>query len=276
MSNGPKKGTVRSWLALALSLAFVCPGAQAQDERDTNAVVVSATLFRPNLEPKDKFYRDYLAGADEAIRLTYSDRWRFHETQSSFYRAQGGQAHLDIGSFSRPSIGPSEADARKDFASTAFKMRLDATFRAFLASDRGKGVRRAQQAIENIKAQTVRMSDEPSAAEIRMGYDLLSDSARLEYVKGTLGAGAYQTTFLNSFTNRRGKPFGQALSFQVWKEFKNGLPSPILGYSVGGGYVQGTLWKNFNPAVRGELIAVRPVKNNGQTDSVLMRMIYTF
>jgi len=276
MSTWPKIGTARRWLALALSLAFVYPVFAQEEDRKTDSVVVSSTLFRPNLEPSDKFYRDNFAGADEAIRLTYYDRWNFHETQNSFYRAQGGQAHLDIASMSRPGVGPSEIDARKEFASTAFKMRIDATIRAFLASDKGKGVRRAQQVVESLKAQTVRVSNEPTAAEIRMGYDLLSDSARLEYIKGTLGFGAYQTTFLNSFTNRRGKPFGQALSFQVWKEFKNGLPSPNLGYNVGGGYVQGGLSKYFNPAVRGELIGVKPVKANSQPDSVLLRMTYTF
>lgn len=272
MYVGPKIGTV----LLGVMLAATCTRAFAQEEkRETDAVVVSSTLFRPSaLEVEDKFYRTYVAGPDETLRLMYQDRWRYHEIQGNYLAP--GQAHMDIGANTRPGVGPSEIEVRSEFARAAFKMRVDNAIRHLLASPQAKEVRKAQAFVENLKAQSVRTSNEPDAGEFRMGYDLITDYARFEYVKGTAGIGAYQTTFLNSFTNRRGKPFGQALSLNVWKEFKNGMPSPSLGYNVGGGYLSGVLSKPFSPSVRGELIGVHPVGNSGQEKSMLLRMTYTF
>jgi hypothetical protein len=277
MSTGPKNGTVRVKLGRVLALVAVLfhgPVARAE-ERRTDSVVLSTTLFRPPaVEPADKIYRDYFAGADEAIRLTYLDRWRFHELQSAYFLQRSNQVHLDIGAISNSNVGPLESDVRNEFARTAFRMRLESAFRQFLAHERAAGVRRAHKAVENLKAQNVRVSDEPGAAEIRMGYDVLSDTSRLEYVKGTLGAGLYHNAFLTAVSGSR--PFSESLSLRVWKDFNNGLPSPYLSYAVGGRYVEAGLSKYFQPTVRGEVIAVKPTAGSGASDSVLLRMTYTF
>lgn len=274
MAPEPKRGNGLGWLASGLALLCLLPKAFGQ-AGEMPLVVVSSTLFRPpTVQVQDKFYRDYLAGADEAIRLTYFDRWQFHEMQSTYHQPHSSDVHMDIATFTLSDVGPQEAQVRAEFARTAFRMRLDALFRKFLTTDKGRTIRQAQAVLNNLKAQSVRVSEAAEAAEIRLGYDVISDSSRLEWIKGSAGAGLYHGTFLRSLTG--GAPLTQALGFNAWKNFNNGLPSASLGYVFGGKYLQGGLAKSLSPVVRTELLAVKPTENNGVPDSVLLRMTYTF
>lgn len=271
MFIAPKNGK----LYQALFIALTCVGPAFAQDRETTAVTVTSNLFRPaTLEVQDKFYRDNLSGADDAIRMIYSDRWRFHDTQLGYYQPRNQPVHLDIGTFSRPGVGPSEADVRKEFANAAFRMRIDSAFRKFLASEKGSGVRSVHQFVEGFKAQTVKVSNDPKAAEIRMGYDVLSDVSRLEYVKGGTGAGFYHGTFMSSLTGS--KPLLAAATFRVWQDFGVGKPVASLGYVVGGRYFQGSVSKALTPAVTGELIGTRPAYRDASPSSILARMTYRF
>lgn len=264
-------------LASALAFVFLCLAPTAfSREHDAN-VVVSSTTFRPaTLEVKDKFYRDYLSGADEAIRLTYVDRWRYHEIQSAFHQPRANRIHLDIATLTSPGIGPTETDVRSEFARAAFRMRIDAAIRKFMSDDRAKNIRKAQQFVEALRTQNmnVSFSKEPDAAQLRMGYDVLSDVSRLEYVKGTAGMGFYHGTFMASLTGS--KPMNEAFTFNSWKNFNNGIPNIYAGYAFGTKSIQGGLTKNLNRSTVAELMAIKPTADNGVPDSVLLRMTYTF
>ncbi len=278
MRDAPKMVTGIGRLAFAMAVAILCLAVTAFSQDVTSATVVSSTLFRPaHLEVKDKLYRDYFSGADDAIRTSYSDRWRYHEIQSGFYQRRSTDIHLDIATFSNPSIGPSEANVREEFARAAFRMRIDALIRKLMTDDRAKNLRRAQQFVEALRVQSVKVSDskDPASppAEMRWGYDILGDTARLEYLKGTAGVGLYHQKFFGQvFSSRR----LEALSLNSWKESKGTLPSASLGYVFGDKAVRANLWKYLNSAVRADLSGVKAVASNGVPDSVLMSVTYTF
>lgn len=268
-------------------MAVVCLwGATALAEsRDLGSKPAVENLFRPNtLKARDAVYREYFSAPDGGIRQAYLDRWRYHDLQIRFYQNNLG-SHLDIGTLSRPGIGPQEQAVRNEFASMVMRMRLESAVKAYFASENRPALRKAHQMVEKVKSVRVKTGSAESAAsgesggggvqgEFRFGYNLIQDTSHLEYIIGSTGAGFYHGNFMSSLTG--GSPFISTLSFQVSQELGTSLPRAVMGYAFDGRYLSTSLIRTFSPQVTGQLYTIQPLQGSTATSSVNLQVVYTF
>ncbi|MFM8268754.1 MAG: hypothetical protein ACKN9V_01085 [Pseudomonadota bacterium] len=135
---------------------------------------------RPRVESQGALYNNYFGSLDNKIATIYHEQW----VQNS----------------STPFAGANnDVESREVFAKQVFRMRIDQGVREYLKTLKPTNfvaqTQGALSALQNVSILS-NSSAQSSKAQLRMGFDLISDSTKLEYVGGTVDFGIYKNGIL--------------------------------------------------------------------------------
>lgn len=272
-------GAFKFWLLLLFS---VTAPSYARAPRKLTAVFYPEfappqlrTLVRPPHYPDEEaFYKEFVAPLDRRIQREYTDAWRFHEIQIRYAATSWRHEYIQLGTMNTVDNGPYEWVVREDLARRVMRMRIDSAMRAYFAPPERATLRSAHTAIQQMNANRVSLSSNPSVGELRFGYDIFSDESRIEYAGArALEAGLYHPRLLGSL-NGTGDFMGLTrfqVRVQPWEE----LPRTTFVYHLFG-MIEYQFAKTLKPGITTELLLIRYARQTDAPKTQLLRFIFDF
>lgn len=220
------------------------------------------------VEPADQVYKTYFESLDSRITLLYQAQWQNHE-QTLPFRSTSWRGEFISNS---AQSGTYDWEARQQFAQQVFRMRVDQGIReAAKTLKNSHFVAKAQSAIEALKEVSVPVSSDSkkSSAQLRMGYDLITDSSKIEYVGGAIDMGVYKSAALAEPGN------SSRTLMNVSSDLGPQLGRASLSVPFSAESVQASLSKQLSPTVSTSLSSTQPLKTK-QESSYQWQLAYSF
>jgi len=231
------------------------------------------TTFAPPrpLPPTDALYLRYFSKNDDTIMRQYQERWGYHDMQVPYEATQWNHQHLSLGSLD----SPYEGDVRHDFAQSVVRVRLDTAIREYFRdTEGGRAVQKAQHTVDQLKSVPVKVGSGSHPGEFHVGYDVLSDASKIEYVDGPWFVGIYHPHLVSALTGQRA---GQNdLSLRVTASLANPLPTASLAYQPGSTLVEASVSKKLSRSVTTRLISSTPTVAGAAPCNYRVEISYQF
>lgn len=247
-------------------------------ERKTSPLLLKQ---KSDFEEQDKFYKEYFSKTDKQISDIYLSRWQYHDQQVPYAMTTWRHEHLSIGSLDYYSRAPHEKDVRQEFAEQVFRMRTDAGIRAFLYNLKSptlaKVAKSYQKTMDAIRSYPLRLSNkkDSKSGEFRIGYDVLSDSTKFEYVEGPVEAGLYHPALIGGFITHS-RPGWEITTLNVSSNFGKEAPKATLSAPLSANTVEASLSKALSPSVSARLLTAKPLRDQTQPHRYEASVAYTF
>ena len=243
-----------------------------------------------NIKPKgylnrDALYQEYFAKLDGQILSSYLARWDYHERQTAWNLMQPKDKHFAEASLDNYRY-QKEQPLRSDFAAQVLRLRLNNAIDTQL---RKFSLREISTAHKNLKATLDKVQNVPivfskptpsssvvneKSGELRIGYDVLNDHSKLEYVKSWVDIGLYYPRFLSSLLGS-GEKF-KLMNMAVTSNWSSTLPRATLSYPLGLGHCNASLSKPISTGLTAEILTSTPLLDSGTQHRGEMRLIINF
>ena len=222
-----------------------------------------------NQKPEDNVYQTYFGGIDNRIALLYQDQWG-HQEQNLPFRASSWRGEF-ISNSVNSGTTTYDWQERQRFARQVFRMRIDQGVREYLKNmKQSETLAKAQGAIEALQNVSISSSVESgSKAQLRLGYDLFSDSSKLEYVGGIVDLGVYKNRMLSNPTD------GSSAQMTVTKDLGDDVGRASVSMPLSADHVQTSLSKNLTATIATSLSATQPLKTR-QDSSYYWNVAFSF
>jgi len=205
-------------------------------------------------EPEDNLYQTYFGGIDNRIALLYKDQWGQQE-QSLPFRASSWRGEYITNSVNS---GTTTYDwqERQKFAAQVFRMRIDQGVREYLKNFKQSAtLAKAQGAIASLQNVALTSSKETgSKAQIRLGYDLFTDSSKLEYVGGAVDLGVYKNRMVANPTD------GSSALMTMTKDLGSSVGRASVTVPLSADHVQTSISKQLSATIATSLSSTQPLK----------------
>lgn len=204
-------------------------------------------------------YDSLFGGLDAQIAIQYQDRWRTHE-QNLPYRSSSWRGEYLTNSIQNGSP-VYDWEARENFARQVLRMRVERGVREYLKRIKtSKIIARAENALESIRQVSVPVSSSSSKASGRFqfGYDVLSDSSKLEYVGGWVDMGFYKNGILSNIQDQ------STALMQMSSEVSPELGRLSLSAPLSGTHVQTSLTKQLSQDITTSVSTQQSLRKNGE------------
>lgn len=222
------------------------------------------------MDPQDLFYQKYFSKLDPGIERAYQDRWKYHDMQLPYALGSWGFEHLSLGSLNTSNFTQPEWRVRQDFAQQVLRMRFQSAVREFLSGvTLPQTIRHAQNtvhAIDSLKNNAVSIGgggEGRTPVHMRFGYDIVTDSSKLELVRGSTTLGVYHPQLFTSFVGAGAFPTLALASVRLNTVLDDAKTKTLgMGYRWGDSTVEASFVNNFTPAVTGRLAgsqSIRPI-----------------
>lgn len=247
----------------------------ALEERDLNSLMAQRTDY----EDPDKFYKTYFGKTDAQVKSMYESQWRFHEMQVPYAITSWRYEHLSIASLDFYDRAPYEWQVRQEFAAQVLRMRLDSGIRAALYEVKNpiltKSYAKFKNTMEQINNYPLRLSNkkDSKAGELRLGYDVLSDASKIEYVQGVVETGIYHPKLVGLITNQYSWTNANVrLSTNLGAQ----VPRVSLSVPLHRNTVEGSVSKSLSNSVSASLATAQPWKDQNSSHSYTAQIAYSF
>lgn len=227
------------------------------------------TKKRPQ-ENQENLYNAYFGGVDNKIAILYQEQWGHHE-QTLPFRSSSWRGEF-ISNTVASGASTYDWEERQRFARQVFRMRIDQGVREYLKTiKQSEFVTKAQGAIESLQNVSIASASEDSGpkAQLRMGYDLLSDSSKLEYVGGVVDLGVYKNGMLGNLSDTR------STLMTMTKDLGTNLGKASVTVPLSAEHIQTSLSKQLTPTVATSLSSTQPLKSK-QDSSYYLNMSFSF
>lgn len=219
---------------------------------------------------KAQSYETLFGGLDAQIAIQYQDQWQSHE-QNLPYRSTSWR-----GEFLNNSVQSGSPiydwQARENFARQVLRMRVERGVREYLKRIKtSKVIARAEGALESLRQVSVPVSSgsSQSAGRLQFGYDVLSDSSKLEYVGGIVDMGFYKNGILSNVSD------GNSALMQVSSEVSPEVGRLSLSAPLSGTHIQTTLSKQLSAQISASVSSQQGIKR-GTESSYYWNMAFSF
>jgi hypothetical protein len=286
--------TCRILLFLATALALCSESAHARKPRKkplpAGTIKLSAKKFGPlpehlvkrpeHLLTDEQYYQKYIGKNDEKIRSLYLSEWEHQDKELSKSPNTTASYHITPGF---DPIPRREDKLRFALAQNALRVRLDTMINSYAADIKDfKGVtevRQVQQVLQNtlekVKNQSLRISENNErAGEFRMGYDVITDNSKIEYVKGPVEGGLYHPALVGAITGS--KPKFDIASLSLNTNLGSDNPRAGLSLPLHRRWVVTTLEKQLAPTLRAGFSKETPLKAPAYEHIYRFQISYTF
>ncbi|NBX82322.1 hypothetical protein EBQ90_04435 [bacterium] len=222
-----------------------------------------------NQKPEDNLYQTYFGGIDNRIALLYRDQWG-HQEQSLPFRGSSWRGEF-ISNSVNSGTTTYDWEERQRFARQVFRMRIDQGVREYLKNmKQSETLAKAQGAIESLQNVSITSSEEGgSKAQLRLGYDLFSDSSKLEYVGGVIDFGFYKNRMLANPTD------GSSALMTMTKDLGDSIGRASVTVPLNAEHIQTSLSKQLSSTVATSLSSTQPLKTR-QDSSYYWNVAFSF
>jgi hypothetical protein len=150
-------------------------------------------------------------------------------------------------------------------------MRIDQGVREYLKNmKQSETLAKAQGAIEALQNVSISSSEESgSKAQLRLGYDLFSDSSKLEYVGGIVDFGVYKNRMLSNPTD------GSSAQMTVTKDLGEDVGRASVTVPLSAENIQTSISKQLSSTVATSLSSTQPLKTR-QDSSYYWNVAFSF
>lgn len=244
-----------------------------------NALPAHLMQQRTDFEEVDSFYRDFFGKLDPEIEQSYKNRFWYHETQVNYGLPWWRREVIGFASVEGFGRGPFEGDVRKDMATQVFRMRVDAGVRAALYKIKNPSIVKATKTFQNTMSQInnypLRLSSKPGskAGEFRIGYDVLSDNSKIEYVQGIVEGGLYHPQLFGFVTRQKSWDIA---NLSLSTNIGNAYPKATLSLPLHQNTIGGTVSKSLSETVSASVRTDQPLKDQNQPHSYYAEVAYRF
>lgn len=234
---------------------------------------------RSQFEEQDSFYKTFIAKTDNQVTEMYKSRWWYHETQENYGLTATTDEHINFASTNNFGKGEKESDLRSGLATQVLRMRIDAGIRAALAEVKNPKIQKAQkgikQAMDTMNNYPLRLSSKPGsrAGEFRLGYDVLSDSSKIEYAQGLVEAGVYHPKFSGLVTQQQSL---EIANLSVGTNFGGTAPKATLSMPLHRNSVEASLSKPLSDVVNARLTTGQPLRDQSVAHRYEAQIAYSF
>jgi len=221
-------------------------------------------------ERSEGFYNAYFGNLDGKISLLYQDQWRFHD-QNLPFRSSSWRGEFISNSSASGSV-TYDWQERENFAKQVLRMRVEQGVREYLKTFKHSDiVAKAQGTIESVQNMSIASTTDSkgSKAQLRLGYDLFSDSSKLEYVGGAVNLGVYKSKTLSKPTDQ------SSAQMTVSTELGETLGRASVSVPLSAEQVQTTLSKQLSPTVATSLSSTQPLQPR-QNSSYYWNVAFSF
>lgn len=219
---------------------------------------------------KDQSYETLFGGLDAQIAIQYQDQWSSHE-QNLPYRSTSWR-----GEFLNNSVQSGSPlydwEVRENFARQVLRMRVERGVREYLKRIKtSKVIARAEGALESLRQVSVPVSSASSSpsGRLQFGYDVLSDSSKLEYVGGRVEMGFYKNGILSNINDQ------STALMQVSSEVSPEVGRLSVSAPLSGTHVQTTLSKQLSSQISASISSQQSMKR-GTDSSYYWNMAFSF
>ena len=232
----------------------------------------SRQLVTKQSEPskEDEVYQSYFQGSDGRIAVLYQDQFEHHEKNLPF-RSSSWRGEFISNSIQSGSV-QYDWQVREQFARQVLRLRLDQGLREYAKTlSQSKliaGATNALEALQNVSV-NVESEDGESSGQVRMGYDVLSDSSRIEYIGGAVDIGIYKSQFLGAPGNMH------ATLMNVSSELGPELGRATVSMPLSGETVQTSISKQVTTGIAASISSTQPLKAN-QSASYYGQVAFSF
>lgn len=284
-----KQGNVKQFKHFAIVFVFICSSnlvfsAVRSLESQTVSYQAPLKLFfkkqselnapAQSFSKPDQTYDTVFGGLDAQIAIQYHDQWGTHEQnlpyRSSSWRGEFLTNQVQNGS---PTY---DWQARENFARHVFRMRVERGVREYLKQIKtSQAIARAQGALESLRQVSVPVSSDSSessgksSGRLQVGYDLLSDSSKVEYVGGPVDMGFYKNGVLSHFSD------GNTALMQVSSEVSPEIGRLSLSAPLSGAHIQTSLSKQLSSQIAASLSTQQSLKP-GVDSTYYWNMAFSF
>ena len=255
------------FLILLLALPTCAYGAIHRPNRPSHQIAYFynkseelVTKQQNQTQAEDSVYRSFFGQPDHQISMIYQDQWAQHERNLPF-RSSSWRGEFLSNSVTSGTV-LYDWQVREQFARQVLRMKVDHGVREYLKTFRGSAVvSKAQNTLEKLQNVAVPIGDstEQSRTQVRLGYDVFSDSSKLEMVGGTVDVGLYKSALLSNPGSLENTVMTMSsdLGAQVGRA---SVSVPLSAENI-----QTTLSKQISPSVSTTLSSTQPL--NGKQDS---------
>jgi len=225
---------------------------------------------KSEVKAEDPIYQAFFGQPDHQIALIYQDQWAQHESNLPF-RSSSWRGEFLSNSVSGGSV-LYDWQAREQFARQVFRMRVDHGVREYLKTFKhAQAINKARSTLESLQNVSVSLGNQPGrpATQVKLGYDVLSDSSKLEIVGGLVDVGVYKSQTLANLgtTQNTTMTVTSDLGAQVGRA---AISMPLTGDSI-----QTTLSRQISPTVSTTLSSVQPLQTR-QDSSYQWNVAFSF
>ncbi len=224
-------------------------------------------MEKPSGYNEDEFYRTYFSKVDAGIENEYQNKWRFHNLQTRYSPGSQKDEHYTMGTVESYGQGRRESEVRSEFAEQVLRMRVDSAFRTYFAGKENSFAKKALDTMERIKdmrVQTGVAGQSGQQAEVCFGYDVLTDSSKIEYIKGKIEAGLYHPKLTGAFMGRSQMTDA---NFSVWTNMDGTIPRTRLSVPANADTFSTSLSQPLAKNLMGTIGTSQPLKNRPANSS---------
>lgn len=214
--------------------------------------------YKPNVT--SQLYNTFFANKDVDIFRMYIKTWPSYN-----------DAFITTNLYNTASNSPtSEIEKRKLFAEKVLKMRIDSAIKQYFSSrDTPHELRKIHETIDKAKNQAIYISKNPHSPMLQLGYDIINDIFKIEYINGSFICGIYHSKFIGETTNKN--IIFLRLSYQLLKYIMGRVNMPLSN-----DYIEINVSNKFSPLVEGRLRTIQPLKNKQIHQQYLLGLSYNF
>lgn len=234
----------------------------------------SPRFQRPSdLLTSDQIYQKYFGKGDSELFESYrSGAWGWDERYRPYYPWVSRSLLVDSNFFFNQRVDLDRSSRARDIV----RSRIDHFIRTYINGwKHPKPVRAVQMIAEKTKNVPIAISSENKrAGEIRLGYDILSDSSRIEYANGPIEGGIYHPELFAAATGT--KPKLGLTSVSLNSNFGQEAPRANLGLPLTLQYLLASISKNLSPVVSLQISKRQPLFDRDITHDYEIRVVWSF
>lgn len=276
-----------TFLILVVGLCTVSKNGRAETSSLVHIVTPSAKnripdsmmAQRTDFEDPDKFYRTYFGKTDAQVKSMYESQWRYHDMMVPYAMTSWRYEHLSIASLDFYDRAPYEWDVRRGFAEQVLRMRIDSGVRAALYEVKNptltKSYAKLKNTMDQINNYPLRLSSkkDSKAGELRLGYDVLSDASKIEYVQGLIETGLYHPKLVGLMMNQMS---WDSANLRLSTNFGGTNPKASLSVPLHRNVVEGSVSKVLSDSVSATVSTGQPWKDRSASHSYNASVAYSF
>ncbi len=222
-------------------------------------------IFRPlDHVSSESIYNKYFANKDIEIRRLFVDIWPCNESFST------GNNPFSCFNTDFDNQGL-ETEKRRIFAERVLRLRIDSALRQYINSSIApRELKNAHSILDNARNRTIKLSETPNSAVIKLGYDVINNTSKIEYINNRFLIGLYHSSFLGNLSNKN------FAFLKISHQFLEYLGIATIVIPMSTNYLEFGISKKLSSSVEGRIITIQSLRNRSTQNHYIIGFTHQF